>query len=259
MLHDGSKVHPGAVEALQALKDADKTVVVLSNSGKPVEHSYARMEDLGIGRALYRDIVTSGEDVRRNLASRQDPFYAALGRHFFIFAWDSDRSLVAGLDYQEVETVEEADFVIAAGTDRDGADDYYRINIEAAKARDLPMICANPDLVSVQPDGSLQTCPGVIAKAYEDLGGIVRWHGKPTRAIYDLCFEVAGPYARGIGVGDSLIHDIKGAENAGLDSVFVINGIHKDELGPASSAGDIAALAHRHDTDPTFALSQFVW
>jgi len=258
VLHDGSKVHPGAVEALQALKDAGKTVVVLSNSGKPAGHSHERMEALGIRRALYDDVVTSGEDVSRHLAGRPDPFYASLGKRFFIFAWDSDRALTEGLDFQEVDRIEDADFVIAAGTDRDGID-AYRAEIEAARARDLPMICANPDLISVQPDGSLKMCPGAIAKAYEEIGGTVRWHGKPTRSIYELCFEIAGDYANGIGVGDSLLHDIKGAENAGLDSVFVINGIHKDDLRPGSSEGELAALANLHDTAPTFALCRFVW
>jgi len=258
VLHDGSKTHPGAVEALVALKDAGKTVVVLSNSGKPAGHSYERMEALGIDRSLYVDVVTSGEDVRRHMDRRPDPFYAGLGRRFFIFAWDADRSLTEGLDYDEVSRIEDADFVIAAGTDRDPID-AYRAELEAARARDLPMICANPDLISVQPDGSLKMCPGAIAKAYEQMGGTVRWHGKPTRSIYELCFEVAGPYGKGIGVGDSLLHDIKGAENAGLDSVFVVNGIHRDDVGPKATESALVALADRHGTAPTFALCSFVW
>ncbi len=258
VLHDGSKPHPGAIEALEALKEAGKSVVVLSNSGKPAEHSYERMAALGIERALYDDVVTSGEDVRRHLATRPDAFYQALGRRFFIFAWDSDRTLTEGLGYEEVERAEEADFVIAAGTDRDTIE-AYRPELEAARARGLPMICANPDLISVQPDGSLKMCPGVIAQTYETLGGTVRWHGKPTRSIYELCFDLAGDYTKGVGIGDSLVHDIKGAENAGLDSVFVTNGIHRNEVGPDASAADLAALARAHDTAPTFALRFFVW
>ncbi len=258
VLHDGTKTHPGAIEALEALKDAGKTVVVLSNSGKPADHSYERLETLGIDRSLYVDVVTSGEDVRRHLDRRPDPFYAGLGRRFFIFAWDPDRSLTEGLDYEEVDRIEDADFVIAAGTDRDPID-AYRTDLEAARALSLPMICANPDLISVQPDGSLKVCPGAIAEAYEDMGGTVRWHGKPTRSIYELCFQVAGPYARGVGIGDSLLHDIKGAENAGLDSVFVVNGIHRDDVGPQATEDELAALAHKHGTAPTFALRYFVW
>ena len=55
--------------------------------------------------------------------------------------------------------------------------------------------------------------------------------GKPEAAIYDACARALGvPKARIVAVGDSLAHDILGANAAGVDSVFVASGIHVDDL-----------------------------
>ena len=46
----------------------------------------------------------------------------------------------------------------------------------AARARGLPLICANPDLV-VDLGGRLYPCAGVLGELYEALGGEVYWAG----------------------------------------------------------------------------------
>merc|ERR1711865_452812 len=43
---------------------------------------------------------------------------------------------------------------------------------------------------------------------------------------------------RVIAVGDSLEHDIQGAVNAGIDSIFCMGGIHRDALGMESAPLD---------------------
>lgn len=67
-----------------------------------------------------------------------------------------------------------------------------------------------------------------------------------------------------IAVGDSLHHDIKGANEAGIQSVFITGGIHATELG-LGSFGDIAdlslvqALASKYDAYPSYVLPAFCW
>jgi len=258
VLHDGQHAPPSAIDALAQLKNAGKTVVLLSNSGKPAAQSHERLKQLGIGPDLYDGVVTSGEDVRRHLDRRPDRFYQTLGSRFFIFAWDADRSLVEGLDYQEVDDPADADFIIAAGTEHPTIDPY-RPAIDAAMKCNLPMICANPDLVTVAPTGELKICPGLIAQTYEEMGGTVRWHGKPTRDVYELCFAISGPFARGLGIGDSLLHDIRGAQQSGLDSLFVTGGIHGEHFNGAPQPEIVAAVANEYDTQPTYAIPEFVW
>lgn len=67
-----------------------------------------------------------------------------------------------------------------------------------------------------------------------------------------------------IAVGDSLHHDIKGANVAGIQSVFITGGIHATELG-LNELGDIAdlsavtALASKYDAYPSYVLPAFRW
>ena len=258
VIHDGAKLHDGALDAMERLAGAGKTVIILSNSGKRASESHGRMEKLGVSRALYGEIVTSGELVHRNLANPADGFYAALGPRFRMFARDPDRGVTDGTGFEEVDSVDAADFILCAGTDeRELAD--YKPELEAGLARGLPMICGNPDRVSVQPDGTLKMCPGAIAEEYETMGGTVRWHGKPTAEVYRLCSEIAGTLDRAIGVGDSLIHDIKGANDAGIASLLICGGIHGEEFDRPLTPEGIAAVANRYGATPTHAAPVFAW
>eukprot|EP00752_Nemacystus_decipiens_P018011 g16144.t1 len=218
---------------------------------------------MGFPRDLYDLVVTSGEQVHRGLLQRgrpdaADPFYRDLGPRFVAFWWDDDRGILEGADVEEVGEVAEADFILCSGTD-EGHLDAYRPTLERALARGLPMTCANPDRVSVQPDGTLKMCPGEVAAAYEAMGGRVRWHGKPSREVYDLIRAELDTDAPGIGIGDSLQHDILGAAESGLDSLFIAGGIHRDDLARPLDPAAVAALADNRGVRPTFASEDFRW
>ena len=65
-------------------------------------------------------------------------------------------------------------------------------------------------------------------------------------------------------VGDSIHHDIKGANVAGIQSAFITGGIHATELG-LSSFGEVAdlssvqTLASKYDAYPSYVLPAFTW
>lgn len=258
VIHDGEVLHPGALEAMRNLAAEGKKVIILSNSGKRASDSHGRLDKLGVDRSLYLEIITSGELVYRNLAKRTDPFYAELGPRFLMFAWDPNRGIVEDTGFEEVERIEDADFILCAGTDQQDLS-WYEPFLAAGLERDLPMVCANPDRVSVQPDGSLKICPGAIAEVYEQRGGRVRWHGKPTPEVYELCGEIAGGLDRAIGVGDSLIHDIKGANDAGIASLLILGGIHGEEITRPATAQGVDALAGKYGARPTHVADLFKW
>lgn len=86
-----------------------------------------------------------------------------------------------------------------------------------------------------------------------------------TQIIYESAIAMAGVDASdSIAVGDSLHHDIKGANAAGIQSVFITGGIHATELG-LGSFGDVAnpssvqALASKYDAYPSYVLPAFKW
>ncbi len=258
VIHDGVSAHPRAVEALSKLRGAAKTVAILSNSGKMAAQSRRMLENLGIGPELYDLVVTSGDEVNEGLKTRGDPFYANLGSRFLMFSWDDDRRVVEGIGYQEVGSVDEADFILCAGADKPDVADYEAV-LRRALGRDLPLTCTNPDRVSREPDGSLKMCPGAIAQAYEEMGGKVRWHGKPRREVYDRIRTETGIAGPALAIGDSLDHDIRGGANAGMDSLFICNGIHARDLPSPPTSESVAELSASYSVTPTYAAPDFRW
>lgn len=262
VIHNGGNAHPEAVGAMRKLRDADKRIVLISNSSKPSAHSVANLDRMGVDRGLYDAVITSGEIAWREMEAGEDAYFRDLGSRCYMFTWGGDASFIDGLPYTAVETVEEADFLLLAGTS--GATiSIYEEALQAGIARGLPMICLNRDFVSVDPNGTLVECSGMVAARYEALGGAVRYYGKPGREIYDVCLSHAPGASSPVGVGDSLHHDIGGGNAMGIDTIFVTAGIHSFDLGiePGETAAPQAleGLYGKHGIRPTFAMSKFDW
>ena len=119
------------------------------------------------------------------------------------------------------------------------------------------MICANPDL-EVIADGQRAICAGLLAQRYETLGGIVRSLGKPHLEIYQPVLALLGlDRSRVLAVGDALRTDIAGAATAGIDSCWVLGGIHAEELG--GDPAKIKAAAHDAGLSPVACVPSFAW
>ena len=129
--------------------------------------------------------------------------------------------------------------------------------------RQLPLLCGNPDIRSIQPDGSFLWCPGAFAEQYAAMGGPVVHFGKPRPGIYEAARAATGHRARGLAFGDSLEHDVEGAHSAGLGIVLITRGIHGPDLGLVPDArpdpNRIAELAHQYGTHVEYAATSFVW
>ncbi len=264
VLHDGSRPFPGAVEALTRLKALGKRSVVLSNAPRRAEMVAKRVAEIGIPRNLYDEIHSSGEEAWRHLAKRDDPFFRALGRRCYFIGPRRDDPLMAGLDLERVEDVARADFLLAVGPgDWEESLAPFEPVLKAARARDLPMVCANADLV-VMHQGKRSICAGAMAAYYEEIGGKVRWHGKPYLSVYETSFSLLGVKDRRriLAVGDSLRTDIAGAKAAQIDSVLVASGIHAEEIGlkPGTLDPDrVERLIQAAGLAPVAAMEQFRW
>jgi HAD superfamily hydrolase (TIGR01459 family) len=265
VLHDGLKPFPGVLDALERLKAAGKRSVVLSNAPRRAALVAQRLTEIGIPPRYYDAIHTSGEETWQHLTRRDDPFHAALGRSCYVLAPPRDNGIMDGLDYKRVETVEDADFIFNTGPwgwDEDVV--RYEAMLQAARRRDLPMVCANPDIV-VHHQGRRAICAGAIAQRYEELGGRVRWHGKPFGPTYDTALGLLGisDRRRILAIGDSLRTDIAGANGAGIDSVIVAAGIHYEEFGTApGEMPDQARLQRAVATagvTPMAAMAELCW
>jgi len=259
VLHDGVRPYPDAVAALEMLRRAGKRVIILSNSGRSGAENAVLLAKMGFAPELYDEVVSAGDDAREALIARNEPFHHGLGRRCLLLARDGEAHLAEGLGLDLVDDVAMADFILLMTMDppRQSVAGWMSL-LRAASDRRLPMVCANPDLHRASPSGGLQEAPGLVARAYEQFGGAVRYHGKPQPRIYRTCLTKLGlDPSRVVAIGDSLEHDIAGAQGAGIDSVFIAGGIHRGEIGWDGAAMDAAsclALFARAGQSPTYAL-----
>ncbi|MSO76683.1 MAG: TIGR01459 family HAD-type hydrolase [Alphaproteobacteria bacterium] len=264
-LHDGIRAYPGVRDCLLALRRRGKRICLLSNAPRRIASVIRRIEPMGLTADLYDEILSSGEATWRALADRADPWHAALGRRCWHMGPAKDNDVHEGTGLTMVAGPDGADFVLATGIHHAHETvAEHEGELAAARRRNLPMICANPDLV-VMVGEDMQVCAGSFARRYQELGGEVFYHGKPHAPVYQVCFELIGiPDRRRIlAVGDSLRTDVAGANAAGIDCLLITSGIHGEEFG-LDSAGKpdrdrIRAAIARERHRPNGIIPAFTW
>ncbi|MEO1239381.1 MAG: TIGR01459 family HAD-type hydrolase [Pseudomonadota bacterium] len=250
VLHDGKTPYPGSVDALERLHAMGTRLAVLSNSGKRADLNAARIASKGFPDALFEVVMTSGEALYRDIATgtiTEQRFYPIQGSPGDAAAWADD------LECDLVASLELADAVLLMGLP--DADDHSTAQhcLEVARARGLPVYCSNPDRKSPR-GGGYVTSPGALAHAYADAGGTVRFYGKPHRPVYDALSTALGSHNL-LMVGDSLEHDIAGAQAAGWDSLFVRGGIHAPDFASGDLSRNLAQLvAAEGAPTPTYSI-----
>jgi HAD superfamily hydrolase (TIGR01459 family) len=265
-IHDGIRAWPGAVECLAALKRRGKRVLVLSNAPRRSYLAIARMDEMGIPRSGYDGLLTSGEAAHDALVKRDDAWHRRLGRRCHLLGPAKDDSVLEDVQHERVDDLARADFIVNVGVRRrmDRLAEYESFLAEAA-GRKLPMICCNPDYEVLRGDDR-ELCAGALARRYGELGGDVRYHGKPHAPIYAESLKRLGlsETARVLAVGDALRTDVAGAAAVGMDAVLITStGIHARGLGVAPYEDpDPAALARlcaAEGQHPVAAIAAFRW
>lgn len=262
VLHNGLVATPGAKEALAAVKASGKPVILLTNAPRPPQSIAQQLLDMGIDESSYTAIVSSGGATRDLLAKE--------GRMpFFHLGPARDVSLYEGLDAYPV-SFEEAKLILCTGpfNDEEETAEDFRDLLVAASARQLPLYCANPDII-VERGDRLLPCAGAIAELYEQLGGEVIWVGKPRPLVYSV---VHGLIEQALGrkseprrilcIGDALRTDIAGALAHGHDSIMTLAGIHGHHIGLQGQDYDLAALealSGQNNTRPTMCMVSLRW
>lgn len=141
-----------------------------------------------------------------------------------------------------VDNPEEADYIHIGMPMIDGKlqmnMDLIEEKIEEIIKYNKPMLCSNPDLTA--PLNAFKNghrlyaiMPGMIAKRYIELGGKVQYFGKPYNNIFKYAIS-EDLKSKTIMIGDTIGTDIKGGQDAGIDTLFVQTGVSSSnarELG----------------------------
>ncbi|MER8477870.1 TIGR01459 family HAD-type hydrolase [Mesorhizobium sp. M0815] len=232
VVHNGEWHFPAAAAALIAARAAKIPVVLITNSPRRSADVVAQMNAIGVPSAAYDRVVTSG-DVTRDLIA-EGP------RKIFHIGADRDFTLYDGLDVELVEEFE-ASGVVCTGLFNDEVEkpEDYADLLRRLRARNLPFICANPDIV-VERGERMIWCAGALAREYAQLGGRTLIAGKPYAPVYEVAMkEIAVILGRTVersqvlAIGDGMMTDIKGAADNGFDVLYVSGGIHARDYGEA--------------------------
>ncbi len=258
VLHDGINPYRPAGEACVRFRAGGGTVVLVSNAPNPGTEVQAHLDSMGVPRAAYDAIVTSG-DVTRVLISK------FAGHSVFHLGPDRYLGTFEGLDVTR-GPIDSAVAVVCTGLFEDDHEtpDDYRAMLADIHARRLPMICANPDIV-VERGNRLVYCAGALAENYAGLGGEVLYAGKPHPPIYararELIAEARGhavDSARILAIGDGIKTDIAGAAASGLRAVFIASALHIEGGGSLDEA-TLGRLFARHPAPPIAAMTGLAW
>ena len=260
VIHDGVNPLAGAPDCLRHIEAAGKRVVLLTNAPRRADAIIKQLRKMEIGDALYDGVMSSGEAVHVMLRDRPDAWYRSIGTRMFYIGPERDLAVVDGLDITQVDDPADATFVLNAGPDHlvDPAEAAAWDPVLARCAEHgLPMICANPDLEVIR-GGVRVLCAGTLAVRYQEMGCDARMLGKPDPAIYGPVLDILGlPKSRVLAVGDALRTDIAGAAASGLDSCWVLGGLHGDALAGDHEAVERAAAAS--GLAPVAVIPSFIW
>lgn len=269
VLHDGKEAFPDVVDTLKELKkNRNKQILILSNSVEKTDEVKEKLKKMGIGPSLYDKIVTSGDMIWNGLKDREQRLFKDLGNRCYLFNRAGDTKIIDGTDIELVDNIDNADFVLITGSDapQKTIQDYEPILRKGVQRR-LKAFCANADsraLISLE----YLMGPGLLARRYEDFGGVVNYIGKPHNPIFQYCMDYLQTKeiyrAETVMVGDTMAHDILGGHAIGIDTCLVKQGLHHGNFRHCQTPRDVdnalkVLMAQYNHIMPTYLIDTLCW
>ena len=245
VMHNGVSLNTKAIEAIDKLKQNSKKIVFLSNAPRPSAKVKDFLKKINMNEKFLDNIVTSGEAAMRAINENQ------FGKLFYHLGPLRDDSIFSKVKKNKT-TLKDCEFILCTGLfDEHEKDlDYYKSLLKNSVSKKL--VCTNPDLI-VHRGNKEEYCAGKIAQIFESIGGTTIYFGKPHKEIYNMCFNID---ERVIAIGDNLKTDIKGANNLNIDSIFISNGIHRDELRGQKK---ISKLLEKYKVNINYFQTELTW
>lgn len=221
VLNVGETAIPGAVEAVERLRDAGKRIMVVSNAAgyckRVMLDRYRRL-----GFSFSADQVVSSRDVvLAALANRPRRLWGLMAASAHGTEGLAHLDTVFLADDPLAYDAAEGFLFLGAGE----WSEARQAQLEAALIRrPRPVLVGNPDLVAPRETG-LSLEPGHFAHRLADATGVTpEYFGKPFGNIFDhaLARLPGTPRQRIIMVGDTLQTDILGGAAAGLRTALVL-------------------------------------
>lgn len=214
----GDEPTPGAVEAVEALRDAGKNVAYATNDPRSATEDYvARLWKIGI-RASMSDVVTVGGALQHLLAETRS------GRTAFVIGTDALRRHVADAGLKILngtDLASRAEVVVVGGTEELVYEDL-RVGALAAR-RGADFLATARDPTYPQPDGLWPGTGAILAAVEVASGETAEIVGKPEPQLFYTALDRMGE-GRTLVIGDRVDTDLSAAAAAKLDAALVLSG-----------------------------------
>ena len=298
VLHNGgSEPLEGVIECLTQLIQHKKHICINSNSPRSSKETFQKLVHshglsiLSSTTTTTINVVTSGELLFRYIRqhyNNNDSNNNKKSLRCICFGWDDiQRNKQLGTNHNIMTTINpnEADYILVLGTGgivdvQNGGTISLPSNmkvtgqletelieiLQIATKRNLPMLVGNNDIMARSSSNrqKMNYCCGIIANNYH--GPMIRF-GKPSPLIFQECIQTIDipPTPRICHVGDSLHHDIIGAQNANIDSIFIaMTGIHANEISSQKHEPQLqqslqTLFQQNNNIIPTYTAHSFQW
>ena len=234
------------MKTIEELYNNKKNYIFLSNAPRPVNDVRKFLvEKMQINQKFLSNILTSGEAAINSIKKFN------YGKFFFHLGPERDSKIFEGLENHKT-ALEKCDYILCTGlydSEMDKLNFYEKL---LKNSTDKKMICTNPDLI-VDRGNTQEYCAGSIAKLFEKIGGEVVYFGKPYKEIYNSILKEKD---KALIIGDNLRTDIKGANLIKQDSLFIMGGIHKNEI---KNLDNLSNILKKYNVETSFVQDQLNW
>lgn len=267
VLHDGfGRIEP-TYQIIRRLSDAGKYIFLLTNSPHRAYVVVDQLKKLGFDASSYHGILTAGDQTYCDLRNNSTKTHQRLGRTCYFIGTKAMRDILPTDKYEITTDIKAADFILVAGPENSSStlEQYEDILLQAID-RSLPMICSNPD-IQVFSRGRQEMRAGRLAAFYQTLGGKVYFYGKPHAATYEMVGQLLKGFRkeRMLIIGDSLYTDVRGANNARIDSLLLVSQNTMHEIGcddKSINTEKILQILHDFNNQsivPTYLTNELIW
>jgi|TARA_B100001093_G_scaffold461943_1_gene476799 HAD superfamily hydrolase (TIGR01459 family) len=245
VVHNGVRLNSKAIDAIENLIRNKKKVVYLTNAPRPCIIVKQYLLKLGMKENLLKNIMSSGEASMEALKKER------FGKFFFHLGPNKDNEIFVDIKNNKL-SLDKCEFILCTGLIEGKEEDLnYHKNL-LKKHISKKLVCTNPDLIVHKGDVA-EYCAGTVAQLFESIGGDSIYFGKPHKEIYTKCFL---PHEKVIAIGDNLNTDIRGANNMNIDSIFISNGIHRQEF---KNENNFKTLLAKYKVEASYYQSQLIW
>ncbi len=244
VLHNGIKLNDDAVNVLFELDKLTKKYVLLTNAPRPNSDVIKFLEKLGLDDKKSSKVYTSGQGSLNYLSNEKKD------KKFFHLGPERDFNLFKNFKSFKQNKAEDAEYIICTGLfDEYENLEYYKKFLSQFINKE--MVCTNPDLIVDRGD-IREYCAGSVAKVFEELGGKVKYFGKPYPLVYEKSINNKNKSV--LCIGDNLNTDIKGANLQNFDSLFILNGVHRKE-----NQNELIKLFEKYQVDVNYIQENLKW